>query len=154
MKLYEPRGKIADFIMKALDPPLEIAVKNAVALLQDIGALTSDELLTDMGKQLGSLPVHPSTSRMILLSILLNCLDPALTVACAAGFREPFVLPLHPYQKKQAQNARQELAGKYGGYSDHLAIVAAFDGWEMARANRQENQFCSRYFVSGKVLYI
>lgn len=149
VKLYEPHGRITDFILKALDPPLELAVKNAVTLLQDIGALTSDELVTDMGKQLGSLPVHPSTSRMILLAILLNCLDPALTVACAAGFREPFVLPLHPYQKKQAQSARQELAGMYGGYSDHLSIVAAFDRWQSARASGQEHQFCSRYFVSG-----
>lgn len=151
VKLYEPHGRIADFILKALDPPLEVSVRNAVTLLQDIGALTSDELLTDMGKQLGSLPVHPSTSRMILLAILLNCLDPALTVACAAGFREPFVLPLHPYQKKQAQVAREELAGMYGGYSDHLSIVAAFDRWESARASGQEHQFCSRYFVSGIV---
>lgn len=149
VKLYEPHGRIAEFILRALDPPLEIAVRNAVTLLQDIGALTSDELLTEMGKQLGSLPVHPSTSRMILLAILLNCLDPALTVACAAGFRDPFVLPLHPYQKKQAQHARQELAAMYGGSSDHLSIVAAFDRWENARVNGQESNFCSRYFVSG-----
>lgn len=149
VKLYEPHGRIADFILKALDPPLDIAVRNAVTVLQDIGALTSEELLTDIGKQLGSLPVHPSTSRMILLAILLNCLDPALTVACAAGFREPFVLPLHPYQKKEALAARQELSAMYGGYSDHLSIVAAFDRWEAARARGQENQYCSRNFVSG-----
>uniref|UniRef100_A0A7I4A4A1 RNA helicase n=1 Tax=Physcomitrium patens TaxID=3218 RepID=A0A7I4A4A1_PHYPA len=153
VKLYEPHGRIAEFILRALDPPLEIAVRNAVTLLQDIGALTSDELLTEMGKQLGSLPVHPSTSRMILLAILLNCLDPALTVACAAGFRDPFVLPLHPYQKKQAQHARQELAAMYGGSSDHLSIVAAFDRWENARVNGQESNFCSRYFVSGGTMF-
>ena len=154
VKLYEPHGRIVDFIMKAMDPPLEIAVRNAVTVLQDIGALTSDELLTDIGKQLGSLPVHPSTSRMILLAILLNCLDPALTVACAAGFREPFVLPLHPYEKKQAKEARQELSAMYGGYSDHLSIVAAFDRWEAARARKKENQYCSRYFVSGTLFSI
>lgn len=154
VKLYEPHGRIADFILKAMDPPLEIAVRNAVTVLQDIGALTSDELLTDIGKQLGSLPVHPSTSRMILLAILLNCLDPALTVACAAGFREPFVLPIHPHQKKQALAARKELSAMYGGYSDHLSIVAAFDRWEAARASRQENQYCSRYFVSGTLFSI
>lgn len=147
--MYEPHGRIADFLLKAMDPPYKVAVRNAVTVLQDIGALTSDELLTDLGKQLGSLPVHPSTSRMILLAILLNCLSPALTIACAAGFREPFVLPLHPHQKKQAQAARQELSAMYGGYSDHLSIVAAFDGWEAARARKKENQYCSRYFVSG-----
>ncbi len=153
VKLLEPHGRIVEFIRKAIDPPLDLAVRNAVMLLQDLGALTPDERLTELGKQLGSLPVHPSTSKMLLVAILLNCLDPALTVACAAGYREPFVLPMAPDQKKRASAARQELAEIYGGYSDHLAVVAAFDRWEAAKTNSQEKQFCSQYFISGKHAY-
>ncbi|KAH9536794.1 hypothetical protein CY35_16G018300 [Sphagnum magellanicum] len=148
VKLLEPHGRIVEFIRKAIDPPLDLAVQNAVMLLQDLGALTPDERLTELGRQLGSLPVHPSTSKMLLVAILLNCLDPALTVACAAGYREPFVLPMAPDQKKRASAARQELAEIYGGYSDHLAVVAAFDRWEAAKTNSQEKQFCSQYFIS------
>ncbi|CAM6097575.1 unnamed protein product [Calypogeia fissa] len=154
VKLLQPSGRIADFICKAISPPLELAVRNAVLLLQDIGALTIDERLTELGKQLGSLPVHPSTSKMLLLAILLNCLDPALTVACAAGYREPFVLPMAPDQKKRAHLAKQELAASYGGYSDHLAVIAAFDRWEAAKAKGQDGRFCSQYFISGGTMHM
>jgi HrpA-like RNA helicase len=35
-------------------------------MLKDLGALTQDERLTELGEKLGSLPVHPSTSKMLL----------------------------------------------------------------------------------------
>ncbi|KAL3693235.1 hypothetical protein R1sor_006886 [Riccia sorocarpa] len=152
VKLLDPNGKIGSFISKAIDPPLDLAVRNAIILLQDLGALTPDERLTDLGKQLGSLPAHPSTSKMLLLAILLNCLDPALTMACAAGYREPFVLPMLPDQKKRAQQAKHELTAAYGGYSDHLAVIAAFDGWEAAKVKGQEARFCSQYFISSGIM--
>ncbi|KAJ7515980.1 hypothetical protein O6H91_22G036900 [Diphasiastrum complanatum] len=152
VKLLQPDGRIKDFLSKAVDPPLDLSIKNAVTLLQDIGALTEDEKVTKLGEQLGSLPVHPATSKMLLLAILLNCLDPALTIACAAGYREPFVLPTDPRQKKDAFSARQKLAEAYGGYSDHLAVVAAFDGWEAAKSRGQENRFCSQHFISPGIM--
>jgi HrpA-like RNA helicase len=35
-------------------------------MLNDLGALTQDERLIELGEKLGSLPVHPSTSKMLL----------------------------------------------------------------------------------------
>eukprot|EP00249_Psilotum_nudum_P020389 c27681_g1_i1 orf=52-3915(+) len=148
VKLLDPNCKIKEFLSKALDPPVELAIHNAIVLLQDIGALTFEEKLTELGRQLGSLPVHPSTCKMLLFAILLNCLDPALTIACATGYRDPFVLPMAPHQKKRAFAARMELTAAYGGYSDHLAVIAAYDRWEEAKLKGDENRFCSQYFVS------
>jgi HrpA-like RNA helicase len=54
-----------------------VTLKNAIYILQDLGALTQDERLTELGEKLDSLPVHPSTSEMLLFGILVNCLDPA-----------------------------------------------------------------------------
>lgn len=131
-----------------MEPPAELSVCNAIRLLQDIGALTSDERLTELGEQLGALPVHPSTSKMILLGILLNCLGPALTIACAAGSRDPFILPLSPEERKRAFAVKKNLASTYGGYSDELAIVAAFNGWEIAQSRNSERKFCEQNFLS------
>ncbi|XP_002978696.2 DExH-box ATP-dependent RNA helicase DExH6 [Selaginella moellendorffii] len=152
VKLLQPRGDVRDFLSSALDPPLDISIQNAMSLLQDIGALTPAGELSELGQQLGSLPVHPATSKMLLLSILLNCLDPALTIACAAGYRDPFVLPMAPHLKREAFAAKNHLASKYGGYSDHLAVVAAFDGWEAARKRGQDYSFCSQYSLSPGVM--
>lgn len=152
MKLFDPQRRIADFLQKTLDPPVPETVRNAIIVLQDIGALTQDEKLTELGEKLGALPVHPSTSKMLLFSILMNCLEPALTLACAADYREPFILPMAPEDKKKAAAAKVELASLYGGYSDQLAVVAAFECWKRAKDKGQESQFCSKYFVSANTM--
>ncbi|KAI5000587.1 hypothetical protein ZWY2020_005176 [Hordeum vulgare] len=152
VKLLDPNCKIADFLKKTLDPPVTETVKNAITVLQDLGALTQNEQLTDLGEKLGSLPVHPSTSKMLLFGILMNCLDPALTLACAAGYRDPFFLPMAPDERKKAAAAKVELASLYGGYSDQLAVVAAFDCWTRAKEKGQEALFCSKYFVASNTM--
>ncbi|XP_072951101.1 DExH-box ATP-dependent RNA helicase DExH6 isoform X1 [Typha angustifolia] len=152
VKLLDPDCRIADFLQKTLDPPVPETVRNAITVLQDLGALTHDEKLTDLGEKLGSLPVHPSTSKMLLFAILINCLEPALTLACAADYREPFILPMAPDERKRAAAAKVELASLYGGYSDQLAVVAAFECWKRAKDRGQESQFCSKYFVSSNTM--
>ncbi|KAG6533611.1 hypothetical protein ZIOFF_007486 [Zingiber officinale] len=141
-----------NFLQKTLDPPVSETIRNAIIVLQDIGALMNDEKLTDLGEKLGSLPVHPSTSKMLLFAILMNCLDPALTLACAADYREPFLLPVAPDERKKAALAKLELASLYGGYSDQLAVVAAFDCWKKAKGRGLESQFCSRYYISSSTM--
>ncbi|KAG5596422.1 hypothetical protein H5410_037654 [Solanum commersonii] len=154
VKLLNPDCKIEEFLQKTLDPPVYETIRNAIIVLQDIGALSFDEKLTELGERLGSLPVHPLTSKMLLISILLNCLDPALTIACASDYRDPFTLPMLPNEKNKAAAAKAELASWYGGRSDQLAVVAAFEGWKSARETGQESRFCSKYFVSSGTMHM
>ncbi|KAL6286987.1 hypothetical protein ACE6H2_011377 [Prunus campanulata] len=154
VKLLDPDCNIEDFLIKTLDPPRSETIHNAVAVLQDIGALSLDEKLTVLGEKLGSLPVHPLTSKMLFFSILMNCLDPALTLACATDFKDPFSLPMLPDDKKRAAAAKYELASLYGGHSDQLAVVAAFDIWKTAKKRDQEELFCSQYFVSSSTMHM
>ncbi|XP_022136468.1 DExH-box ATP-dependent RNA helicase DExH6 isoform X2 [Momordica charantia] len=148
VKLLDPNCRIEVFLQKTLDPPVFDTIRNAILLLQEIGALSLDEKLTELGEKLGSLPVHPVTSKMLIFAILMNCLDPALTLACASDYRDPFTLPMSPSERKKAAAAKAELASLYGGHSDQLAIVAAFDCWKNAKERGQEARFCSNYYVS------
>ncbi|KAL3646166.1 hypothetical protein CASFOL_011346 [Castilleja foliolosa] len=152
LKLIDPSCKIEDFMKKTLDPPVEKTIHNAIAVLQDVGALTHDEKLTELGEKLGALPVHPLTSRMLFLAILLNCLDPALTLAVASDYRSPFISSTSPKEKEKAQAAKRELASFYGGNGDQLAVIAAFDCWRMAKDRGEQNKFCSQYFVSPNIM--
>nr|CAB3478416.1 unnamed protein product [Digitaria exilis] len=154
VKLLDPNCKIADFLNKTLDPPIPETLRNAISVLQDLGALTQGEQLTELGEKLGSLPVHPSTTKMLLFAILMNCLDPALTLACAADYRDPFFLPVAPDERKRAAAAKVELASLYGGFSDQLTVVAAFDCWRRAKDRGQESQFCTKYFVSSNIMHM
>ncbi|CAN0897445.1 DExH-box ATP-dependent RNA helicase DExH6 [Linum grandiflorum] len=148
VKLLDPNCKIQDFLQKTLDPPISESISNAVGVLEEIGALSADEQLTELGKKLGCLPVHPLISKMLFFAVLMNCLDPALTIACAADYRDPFTLPISPHEKKKATARRHELAEMYGGYSDHLAVVAAYDCWRNAKEGGHAPRFCSDYHVS------
>ncbi|CAN1351884.1 DExH-box ATP-dependent RNA helicase DExH6 [Linum perenne] len=148
VKLLDPNCKIQDFLQKTLDPPITESISNAVGVLEEIGALSADEQLTELGKKLGCLPVHPLISKMLFFAVLMNCLDPALTIACAADYRDPFTLPISPHEKKRATARRHELASMYGGYSDHLAVVAAYDCWRDAKEGGHAPRFCSDYHVS------
>ncbi|KAL6529829.1 hypothetical protein OROGR_015452 [Orobanche gracilis] len=152
VKLIEPSCEIEVFLQKTLDPPVYKTIRNAIAVLQSIGALSPDEKLTELGEKLGSLPVHPVTSKMLFLAILLNCLDPALTLACASDCKDPFILPMLPTEKKRAQAARLELASFLGGNGDQMAVIAAFDCWRMAMEKGEEATFCSRYFISSNTM--
>lgn len=152
VKLLDPYCKIEDFLQKTLDPPVPETIRNAVAVLLDIGALSVDEKLTELGEKIGCLPVHPLTSKMIFFAILMNCLDPALTLACASDYRDPFTLPMLPNEKKRAAAAKFELASLYGGHSDQLAVLAAFECWNNAKNRGQEASFCSQYFISSSTM--
>ncbi|CAI5534422.1 unnamed protein product [Closterium sp. Naga37s-1] len=151
IKILNPSLDIPLFLSKALEPPVPAAITNAVALLQDIGALDPHQSLTPLGAHLGALPLHPVTSKMLLHSILLDCLGPALTVAAASTYRDPFQMPIGLDQKLKAIAARHALGNSLGGYGDHLALIAAFDGWAEAKARggaRAADGFCRRNFLS------
>ncbi|KAK7276725.1 hypothetical protein RIF29_17870 [Crotalaria pallida] len=152
VKLLDPSCKIEEFLRKTLDPPVFESIRNAILVLQDIGALSVDEKLTQLGEKLGSLPVHPLTSKMLFFAILMNCLDPALTLACASDYRDPFTLPMLPEEKKRAAAAKSQLASLYGGCGDQFAVVAAFECWSNAKKMGLEARFCSEYFVSSSAM--
>ncbi|KAL8208141.1 hypothetical protein R6Q57_007553 [Mikania cordata] len=152
VKLLDPSCKIEDFLKKTLDPPVSESIQNAITVLQVIGALSPDEELTELGEKLGSIPVHPLTSKMLLFAISMNCLDPALTLACANDYRDPFTLPMRPNDKRKATAAKRELAALYGSHGDQLAVIAAFECWKNAKQRGLEARFCSRYFVSSGVM--
>ncbi|KAJ0446580.1 putative RNA helicase [Helianthus annuus] len=148
VKLLNPDCKIEDFLKKTLDPPVSLAIHNAITVLQDVGALSPNEELTKFGEKIASIAVHPVTIKMLLFAISMNCLDPALTLACANDFRDPFIFPMSLAGKSEANAAKSKLASVYGGHGDQLAIIAAFECWKNAKERGQEARFCRKYFVA------
>ena len=56
---------------------------------QQIDALDQYDDLTELGHHLVDLPVEPRYGKMVLYSVVLKCLDPILTIACALAYRDP-----------------------------------------------------------------
>ncbi|KAM9167671.1 3'-5' RNA helicase YTHDC2 isoform 2-T2 [Mergus octosetaceus] len=143
---------IVDFLMKAPDPPPALIVRNAVQMLKTIDALDPWEDLTELGYHLAELPVEPHLGKMVLCAVVLKCLDPILTIACTLAYRDPFVLPTLASQKRAALLCRKRLTA--GTFSDHMALLRAFQAWQKARSEGWERTFCEKNFLSQATMEI
>ncbi|XP_063383096.1 3'-5' RNA helicase YTHDC2-like [Cydia fagiglandana] len=141
---------IADFLSKALEPPSFLAVRNAVTLLKTIGALTPMEDLTEIGQHLLDLTVEPKLGKMLLYACVMKCLDPILTIVCSLANKEPFQISMNPENRKRGSMARKEFAADC--YSDHMALLRAFQAWQSARANGAERAFCAKNLICGATM--
>ncbi|XP_053787404.1 3'-5' RNA helicase YTHDC2-like isoform X7 [Vidua chalybeata] len=143
---------VVDFLMKAPDPPPAVTVRNAVHMLKTIDAMDPWEDLTELGYHLTELPVEPHLGKMVLYAVVLKCLDPVLTIACALACQDPFVLPTLASQKRAAVLCRKRFAA--GTFSDHMALLRAFQAWQKARSDGWERAFCEKNFVSQATMEI
>ncbi|XP_048505988.1 3'-5' RNA helicase YTHDC2-like isoform X2 [Athalia rosae] len=141
---------IAEFLDRALEPPSSAITRNAVQLLKTIDALDPWEDLTELGSHLLDLPVEPRLGKMLLYAVVLKCLDPILTIVCGLAYKDPFILPSQPSQKRASTLARKEFSA--GTYSDHMAVLRAFQSWQTARASGRERQFCEKNFISAATM--
>ncbi|XP_061334506.1 3'-5' RNA helicase YTHDC2 isoform X2 [Pezoporus flaviventris] len=143
---------IVDFLMKAPDPPPALIVRNAVQILKRIDAMDPWEYLTELGYHLTELPVEPHLGKMVLCAVVLKCLDPILTIACTLAYRDPFVLPALASQKRAAMLCRKRFTA--GTFSDHMALLRAFQAWQKARSDGWERAFCEKNFLSQATMEI
>ncbi|KAM3599571.1 uncharacterized protein V6R79_008146 [Siganus canaliculatus] len=146
-KLLAPSScPVTEFLSKAPQPPPAHAIKNAVQMLKTIDAMDQNEDLTDLGYHLADLPVEPHLGKMVLCAVVLKCLDPILTIACTLAYRDPFILPSDGSQKRAALQCRKRLTSN--SFSDHMALLRAFQAWQKARSDGWERSFCEKNFLS------
>ncbi|XP_028107992.1 DExH-box ATP-dependent RNA helicase DExH3 isoform X1 [Camellia sinensis] len=141
-------GSIGDFLSAALQPPESLAVQNAVDFLKMIGALDENENLTHLGGFLSMLPVDPKLGKMLIMGAIFSCFDPILTIVAGLSVRDPFLLPQD--KKDLAGTAKSRFSAK--DYSDHMALVRAYEGWKDAERGGSAYEYCWRNFLSAQTL--
>jgi HrpA-like RNA helicase len=144
-------GEPSTFLGRAITPPSAIAMRNALKLLEELGAVecrwqssfdeyascanlaeTSTEL-TALGFHLATLPVEPRIGKLIIYGALFGCVDPALTIAAAMSSKNPFIAPFAC--REAADEARRTFSVEG---SDHLTILEAFNQWRNIRRSKGE----------------
>ncbi|XP_059649653.1 DExH-box ATP-dependent RNA helicase DExH5, mitochondrial-like [Cornus florida] len=142
-------GSISEFLSRALQSPELLAVQNAIEYLKIIGALDEDENLTALGRHLTMLPVEPKLGKMLILGAIFKCLDPILTVVAGLSVRDPFLTPLD--KKDLAEAAKAQFSRDY---SDHLALVRAYEGWKDADRDLSGYEYCWKNFLSAQSMKV
>ena len=154
---------VQEILQKAIDPPHQLAVGNAVSLLTELGAFKSkDEIMTPLGWQLSQMPLHPCLGKMLLLgSLFTKYLDDdessgslmeSLIATCSTlSFKSPFTLPFG--KEREADRARK-LYGQ-GLLSDHLLFAKVLKEYNHLSASGGRGEmykWLDKNFLSKKTL--
>lgn len=67
-------GSIDETLSQAIDPPTRKNVLRAIEKLKDAGALTKNENLTALGKQIARLPLEVSLAKLAIFGAIFGCL--------------------------------------------------------------------------------
>nr|KYP51613.1 putative ATP-dependent RNA helicase DHX36 [Cajanus cajan] len=109
--------------------------------------IDDDEVCSD-GKFLSMLPVDPKLGKMLIMGAIFRCFDPVLTIVSGLSVRDPFLLPQD--KRDLAGTAKSRFSAK--DYSDHMALVRAYEGWKDAEREGSAYEYCWRNFLSAQTL--
>lgn len=120
-------GDIAEFPF--VDPPDARAIKDGVALLEELGAFHPDvtdptKQLTPVGRRLARLPIDPRLGRMVLEAERNDCVREVMLIASGLSIQDPRERPAEAAPAADALHARfREEGSDFGGFLklwDHL----------------------------------
>jgi ATP-dependent helicase HrpA len=89
-----------------IDPPDRRNIADGVQLLQELGAFTAEQKLSDVGRQLARLPIDPRLARMVLEADRNGSLRDVLVIAAALSIQDPRERPTDHEQAAQQSHAR------------------------------------------------
>ncbi|PVG04614.1 P-loop containing nucleoside triphosphate hydrolase protein [Serendipita vermifera] len=138
-------SSIEDILSRALDPPSSLNIQRAVASLVEVGALTSSEEITGLGRYLAQFPTDVSLGKFLIMATIFKCLDPALTIAATLSSKSPFVTPFGKEEEAERQKGSFRIEN-----SDFLTIHNAFSTWRRACNNGQNaaRTLCRKSYLS------
>jgi ATP-dependent helicase HrpA len=127
-----------------VEPPDRRAVKDGVALLEELGAFKPgesdfDQRLSGLGRKLAGLPIDPRLGRMIIEADRLGCVREVLIIVSALSIQDPRERPTEARQ--QADELHKRFAHEQSDFIGWLNL------WEHVKQLQRElpgNQFRRR----------
>ncbi|WP_404310960.1 ATP-dependent RNA helicase HrpA [Neorhodopirellula lusitana] len=116
-------GKIEDFPL--IDPPRPEAIREGMRTLAELGAIDDDDELTDIGWQLGRMPVDPRVGRILIAGMELGVLPEVLPIAAAMEIPDPRDRP--PEKRQAADEAHSAFADPQSDFLSQLRLWKFYD---------------------------
>ncbi len=137
-------GEVSEFPF--LDPPPQRAITEGYRVLEELGAIGDDGELTEIGRQLGRLPLDPRLARMILGGRDEDALREVVIIASVLGLQDPRDRPQAAQQ--QADEAHRKFRDEG---SDFVGLLKMWAFWQDARkrlSRRQTQKLCRENFLN------
>ncbi|MGF6883034.1 ATP-dependent helicase HrpA [Nocardia sp. GAS34] len=131
-----------------VEPPDGRAIRDGIALLEELGALArrddaprrgaepGDLMLTPIGREMAQIPVDPRMARMLVEAQRGGCLPEVLVVVAALSIQDVRERPVEHQQAADTKHARFTVEG-----SDFLAYLRLWDYLREQRRSLSSNQF-------------
>ncbi|MEM9533411.1 MAG: ATP-dependent RNA helicase HrpA [Pseudomonadota bacterium] len=137
-------GQVEDYPF--LDPPAPAFVRDGYQLLRELKAMTADQRLTRLGRDMARWPLDVRLARLVLAGQEQDCLAPAMVLAAFLSLQDPRERPLDAQQaadEKQAiwQDPESDLAGV-------LRLWADWQATRKSESNRGQRNWCREHFLS------
>ncbi|XP_026480599.1 ATP-dependent RNA helicase DHX8-like isoform X1 [Ctenocephalides felis] len=124
-------------------PPVESLVM-ALEQLHSLSALDNEGLLTRLGRRMAEFPLEPNLSKMLIMSVALQCSDEILTIVSMLSVQNVF------YRPKDKQALADQKKAKFNqAEGDHLTLLAVYNSW---KNNKFSNAWCYENFVQIRTL--
>ena len=137
-------GDVSEFPF--VDAPDNRFIKDGYNLLKELGAVSKDNQINQVGRALSKLPVDPRIARMLFEASKRKALNEILIIASALSIQDPRERP--PEKQQQADQKHAEFRHEE---SDFLTLLNVWNGFEEARqelSNKQLRQHCKKHFLN------
>ena len=129
-----------------VEPPETKAINDGFRLLEELGAITRERRLTDIGRQLSRLSIDPRLARMLIAARDLGCLSEILVLVSALSIQD---VRERPQEFKQASDEKHKRF--HDPDSDFLALLKLWQYIENQRGQISESRLrrlCRDEFLS------
>lgn len=127
-----------------MDPPPIQTLMTSLFELWTLGAVDNFGSLTRFGQLMGSFPLQPSLSKILINSAEFGCSEEVLTIVAMLSVPSIFNRP------KERQKESDEARGRFLiSQSDHLTLLNVYSQW---KANRFSARWCEKHFLQFRSL--
>ncbi len=129
-----------------LDRPSPDAVQKAYRTLFELKAIDENRRITQDGRLMSRLPVHPRVARILLVADELGCLADILIIVTALEINDPRLRPAG--KEQQADEAHAAFADKSSDFLAYLHLWNFLKEQAFSRSRSALRRICQRNFLS------
>lgn len=127
-----------------MDPPAPETLMRALELLNYLGALDDEGMLTELGSMMAEFPLDPQLAKMLLYSPQLSCSNEILSIVAMLNTPNPFMRPREAAAAAdQAKERFQHVDG------DHLTHLNVYHAW---KNNQESASWCYDNFLNARAM--
>jgi ATP-dependent helicase HrpA len=129
-----------------LQPPIYKFIQDGYQLLNELGAVDSENKILPLGRQLAKMPLDPSLGRILIESKKQNCVREVLAIISALSISDPRERPFD--KADQADKAHLIFHDAESGFLSFLKLWLLFKQEVKDQKSKSLRIFCEKYFLS------